>query len=264
MKKKILSYGLWTIALVALLVVMSFVATSRGEEVMDEPIVKVDYTDGMVFLTEDDVVGRLKLHQLYKDGILANELDVDSIETFLKMMNEVEGADVYSKMGGVWHIDLKIKRPISRLINTDGSQFYMDDKGELMYLSNLFTADVVPVTGNFNFDSSNKVDTLVKEMHNDSLITIHKMNQIYRLSTYVCNDAFLSAQITQIHLKENGDFILIPRVGDQKIVLGKATDLDKKFKKLKVFYKKGMNKVGWEAYRTINLKFANQVVCTKR
>ena len=53
-------------------------------------------------------------------------------------------------------------------------------------------------------------------------------------------------------------------MGSHKIILGSAHDLEKKFEKLKVFYRKGLEKVGWDRYQTINLKFENQVVCTKR
>ena len=37
-----------------------------------------------------------------------------------------------------------------------------------------------------------------------------------------------------------------------------------KFEKLKVFYRYGLGKVGWDRYSMINLKYHNQVVCTKR
>jgi cell division protein FtsQ len=30
-----------------------------------------------------------------------------------------------------------------------------------------------------------------------------------------------------------------------------------------VFYKKAIPKVGWDTYKTINLKYANQIVCEK-
>src|SRR5690554_7700331 len=36
-------------------------------------------------------------------------------------------------------------------------------------------------------------------INNDSLKTKSKMDQIYRISNYVCNDAFYNAQIVQVH-----------------------------------------------------------------
>lgn len=243
---------------------MSFVAIERDTEEMNEPRIHIDAKDGFFFLTQDEVINRLKLKHVFKNDMALQDLNVDSIETLLNEMNEVESSEVYCRLGGDWEIFVEIRKPIARVINQNGEQFYLDDKGKLMYLSHLYTADVVPVTSNFNFWKEIDLDTAGRVIHNDSLKTIGALDQIYRLSAYVCNDAFLSAQVTQIHLNEKGDFVLIPRVGDQKIVLGKAKDLESKFNRLQVFYKKGINKVGWDQYDTINLKFANQVVCTKK
>jgi cell division protein FtsQ len=52
-------------------------------------------------------------------------------------------------------------------------------------------------------------------------------------------------------------------VGNHKIILGDCSDLEQKFKKLFAFYKDGLNKIGWNTYKTINLKYKNQVVCTR-
>jgi cell division protein FtsQ len=68
----------------------------------------------------------------------------------------------------------------------------------------------------------------------------------------------------QIYVDENGELLLIPRVGDQKIVFGKTDNIIKKFDKLSLFYRKGIVGNGWKKYSTINLKFKNQIVCTKK
>jgi cell division protein FtsQ len=78
------------------------------------------------------------------------------------------------------------------------------------------------------------------------------------------SDDFLKAQITAIEFNENDELTVYPRVGEHKIILGEAQDLLRKFEKLKIFYRQGLDKVGWDRYSHINLKFDNQVVCTKR
>jgi cell division protein FtsQ len=55
----------------------------------------------------------------------------------------------------------------------------------------------------------------------------------------------------------------VPLIGDQKIILGNARRLENKFDRLKTFYKKAMPYVGWQQYRSINLKFNGQVVCKR-
>jgi len=73
--------------------------------------------------------------------------------------------------------------------------------------------------------------------------------------------------IGQSYLEKNGDFVLIPIVGDLKIVFGPANS-DKsvidKFTRLKIFYKEGIPYEGWQKYTEINLKYDGQIVCRKR
>jgi cell division protein FtsQ len=59
------------------------------------------------------------------------------------------------------------------------------------------------------------------------------------------------------------DLELIPRVGNHTIILGNVSDLQEKFNKLMIFYKEAMPKVGWNKYKTLNLKYKNQIVCKK-
>ncbi len=64
----------------------------------------------------------------------------------------------------------------------------------------------------------------------------------------------------QLFVSPKGDIEIVPRVGDHKIILGTADSLETKFRNLLVFYKKAIPKVGWDAYKTINLKYANQII----
>jgi cell division protein FtsQ len=53
-------------------------------------------------------------------------------------------------------------------------------------------------------------------------------------------------------------------VGDHLVYLGKLENFEDKLARLKEFYKKGLNRVGWNKYSRINLEFNNQIICTKR
>jgi cell division protein FtsQ len=89
------------------------------------------------------------------------------------------------------------------------------------------------------------------------------MNNLYKLSTFITNNKFLKAQIEQIFVEPDGDFDLIPRVGDHTIIFGDADNMDDKFDRLFVFYRNGLSKIGWTRYNIINIKYKNQVVCSK-
>ena len=40
--------------------------------------------------------------------------------------------------------------------------------------------------------------------------------------------------------------------------------MQEKFNKLEIFYKEGLNYMGWEKYETIKLDYKGQVVCDKK
>jgi cell division protein FtsQ len=88
------------------------------------------------------------------------------------------------------------------------------------------------------------------------------LDNIKAMSLYIQNDAFLMAMIDQINITSSNKFELIPKLGDQIILFGDATNIDKKFDKLKLFYKNVVSVKGWKKYSKINLEFDNQIVAS--
>jgi cell division protein FtsQ len=56
---------------------------------------------------------------------------------------------------------------------------------------------------------------------------------------------------------------LVPRVGNQHILLGDASNLPTKMENLATFYKEVMPHVGWNVYKEINLMYKDQIVAVK-
>lgn len=264
MKAKLKYIG-WGLFCIGVIIAMRFTKKSHEERVMNFPEIVLETPQDNVFLSSEDVKGRLIKKGIKIESIQRKELNTGYIEQVLVEMPEIEEAKVYASLSGEWTISGKIRRPIARIFNTRGESYYLDDKGKKMPLSPIYTARVIPVTGKVR---DKLYDPDINEIiNNDSLKSISLLPQIYAITNYVCNDAFLHAQITQIHIEENGDFVLIPRVGMQQIVFGKIDDeavIKERFDKLKIFYHEAMPFAGWGKYETINLKFKKQIVCTKR
>ena len=72
----------------------------------------------------------------------------------------------------------------------------------------------------------------------------------------VCNEGF--------NVLPGKEIELVPRVGNHIIYLGKLEHFEDKLKRLKTFYEKGLNQVGWNKYSRISLEFGNQIICTKK
>jgi cell division protein FtsQ len=263
--KKWLKISLWLIFTIVVFFLMFTVKKYQEETVIDRPSILINVTGENAFLTEDELLTRLDRKGLIYQGQKHKNLKINAIENFLMGMNEIKNAKVFSRIGKHWKIEVELRKPIARIINNVGEQFYLDEDGRTMPLSILYTARIVIVTG----DISDRVngESVEEIINNDTLKSIRKLDDIYRISHYVCNDQLLQSLIGQIHRKHNGDFVLIPQVGGQKIIFGSAfSDLEvsEKFKKLKIFYKEAIPYEGWNTYEEISLKYDKQIVCKKK
>ncbi len=92
----------------------------------------------------------------------------------------------------------------------------------------------------------------------------YAQNELYDFAEFLNENPDWNAWVDQIVVKPNKDVELIPRAGDFRIVLGKLDNYSEKLARFALFIEKGLNVVGWNRYSEINLKYDNQVVCTKK
>ena len=195
----------------------------------------------------------------------ANELNVHSIERAIAAMAEVKDVNVYKHLGAQWEIKLALRKPIARIFNTSGQSYYLDQDGFMMYRSTLHTARVLVFSGAIKdvYNPHLNCDFI----NNPNLKSSQKIGQIYRISNYVCNDPLMHKLIGQVYLNPNGDFILIPLIGEQQIVFGPARsnkEVSDKFERLNYFYKEALPHEGWNKYKEISVKYEGQIVCRKK
>ena len=91
-----------------------------------------------------------------------------------------------------------------------------------------------------------------------------QIQKLMSFARYVEKHEFWSTQIVQLYKAGDGDFELIPRVGAHQIAFGTMDDFEVKLRNLKLLYDQGLKKYGWNRYNKINLKYSNQIICTKR
>ena len=90
------------------------------------------------------------------------------------------------------------------------------------------------------------------------------MRDLYKFAVFLQNNSFWNAQVEQIHVLPSRNVELVPRVGDHLIYLGRLDNYENKLKRVKAFYEKALNQVGWNKYSRINVEFGNQIICTKK
>ena len=262
--KKWLKLTLGIVGLVIVIIAMTSASNWQANLEMEAPDIIVRM-DGDPLISKEEVQDFLRIHQYYLPGMKFENIDYYKIEEELKKKPEILDAKVYTEIGNKWAIDIQQRKPIVRVFNQKGESFYIDELGKCI-VSKAYHSSRVLIANGYIYDSPSDIpiDSII---NNDSLKTIKSIDNIYRISNYVCNDSFLMSQISQIYLRKDGDFILVPQIGDQIIVLGKADsdeEVKEKFNKLITFYKEGIPYEGWSKYKEINLKFRDQIVCKRR
>lgn len=81
-------------------------------------------------------------------------------------------------------------------------------------------------------------------------------------------DDFWQAQIVEIVVSQSQDgalFLrLVPRAGNHTIIFGRIEKVERKLDRLMRFYREGLDREGWNTFRTIDIRFDDRVVCTRR
>ncbi|MDN3586267.1 cell division protein FtsQ [Pedobacter aquatilis] len=242
----------WLVSLAGVVVLLSFINVKKQSVKCTNVKILIPGADN--FIEREEVDQILREDQGVLVGRNLEQINIHQIEKKLQANPYIGFAKVFVDMDGVLNIEIKQRQPILRILNSSGQDFYIDNDGLKMPISPNFTANVLVATGNIQEVFGTRVDTLRTQMARD----------LYKTAQYFKRDTLWDNQIEQITVDSKNDIELIPRVGNQRIILGNADSLDKKMKNLLVFYKKAMPQVGWETYRTINIKYTNQIVCEKR
>ena len=135
------------------------------------------------------------------------------------------------------------RTPIMR-IKSEQADYYMDAEGVRIPVSGNYTARVLVVTGHVTEQFAR--------------------NELIPFVQYITNDEFWNAQIRQLYVQRNNEVVFVPTIGDHLVELGTVEGFEQKLRNLNAVYRDGFRQTGWDKYKTLNLRYRNQVVCIKR
>jgi cell division protein FtsQ len=197
--------------------------------------------DENLFITHETVSKLLIQNQQSVTNKPKEIIDLNGLENALTANPLIKEAQVFIDVEGKITAEIKQKKPIAR-VSTNAS-YYIDDTGSYMPLSTNYTARVPLITG-----------------------TVYKndLANVYTIASKIQQDEFLKKHVVEIHQNDNKTIDLKFRLNSFKIQLGSLKALDKKINNLKAFYQKAMKDNTLESYSVVNLRFDNQVICTKK
>lgn len=203
--------------------------------------IKVSFTETENLYVTEEVVNKLLIQSNDSVSSIDKEtLDLNRVEAMLNDHDMIENAEVFLTLDGKLKATVSQRKPIGRVAGN--SSFYLDRNGEIMSLSEYYSARV-PLM--FGFDGST-------------------VAEVYGIVSYIQNDDFLRKHITGITRLNAEAYALELREDDFQIYFGDTTEIDLKFNNFKAFYKKATKDKKLNTYKKVNLQFGDQVVCTKK
>ncbi len=196
------------------------------------------------FITRKEVIGMLEKKGISPIGKRQDRIRTKIIEKELSKHPLIDRAECYKTPDGKLCVEVAQRIPVLRVMSDDGENYFLDNKGTVMPPDTKCVAHLAVATG--------------------SIEKSFAMKDLYKFAVFLQNNPFWNAQVEQIHVLPGRDVELVPRVGDHLIYLGPLDDFESKLKRVKAFYEKALNRVGWNKYSRINVEFGNQIICTKK
>jgi cell division protein FtsQ len=165
----------------------------------EKPIVEIKteikaLPDSSFLIEEEDVLVELDRGLGFQViGQSFKTIDLNRIETLLEKNPFIKDAEVFLDSRNRLGIHIIQRKPIVRVINNRGDQYYLDEEGIKLPLSKHFAVNIITATGEYPPFSP---DFLTKD---------NALHDLYKLCGEIEADPFLKSMLVQIHvtLKEN-------------------------------------------------------------
>ncbi len=256
LKKKILRislFALWVCLCASVLVLLGAANNIKDHKTSKGIDIEILGARDIFFLDKTDIL-KIVAGEGRRNpaGSAVTSFDLRKLETVLEQNVWVKDAELYFDNNLVLHINIIEKEPVARIFNSNGYSFYVDSSGSKMPLNDKMNVKLPVFTG---FPNESKLSKAT-----DSILT----RQIRKLSGYILGDKFWMAQIAQVDITPDKNFEMIPTVGNHIIQFGDGNNYENKFRRLFIFYKDVLGKVGLDKYSRVSVQYDRQVIGTKK
>ncbi|MCK4569503.1 MAG: hypothetical protein KAT76_04380 [Bacteroidales bacterium] len=259
--RKILHMVFWALLVAGVVFAVAYVGQKHNETICEYFELSVENQNydaltnaaklrAMIIATTDTLAGKT-----------IGEIKPYEIHHLLNANPYIKHADIQTDINGELKIKVVLRQAIIRIINKDGYSYYIGKEGWLMPVNPGFPSRVLIANGSINDGVSNLQG---RKMHIDSLAANSIVRKLYDLAKYVNNSDFLNKLIGQLWITTSGELEIIPLIGEYTILFGSFDEMEEKFEKLATYYREGTSKAGWIDYRSVDLRYKNQVICSKK
>ncbi len=260
MMKKITHIVIWLVLGAWFTVILGFVSGSSEKLLCRQILVNITDSTDVRFVTNVSVRERIINAGMDIQGYPVEGIHTRDLEKQLEQDPYIENAEVYFDVEGSLYVDIEQRKPLVRIMPGGKQGYYIDQKGVILPLSEQFSPMVLLVTGDLSFAER----TGANGMRMADQAADRELQLLLGFARKVTQHPFWNQQIVQVYRGRGGNYELIPRVGAHQIEFGTMEDYATKLRNLKLLYEQGLKQYGWNTYDKIDLKYSNQIICTKR
>lgn len=238
------------VALLAISFLIAFSERKMDDVVCKDIIIELDNARENHFLDEADVLRLVEGSSQSIKGTSLDHVNLRAIEKKLMQDKHILDADLYGDLKGNLVVNVELRRPIARIVQSDAPDAYFAEDGVVMSVSDKYTSRVLLISGAY----------AKKLLEWEDLNKKEEGKKLLKMIEFIQEDKFWKAQVAQLDINSQGKITILPQVTGQMVEFGKADDYENKFRKLMIFYKEILPTRGWTRYERINLEYDGQII----
>lgn len=254
MVKNILSIVVWVLTAAALVALFVF----ARENYLEKPIQSVT----LIPESDSGFVKQSVLHDEIAAMCVNKKVGTANMLEILQKLNNnpwIESNTSYIDLDGHLNVSFKEYEPQLRIFGKDGRSVYLTNEGTVIPSSSIYTPYVLIASGNFDLQNDSTAYQL-----NDSIQQDINLIKALRWFKAIHSNSFIKNCTGQLYCNSKNEFELTVRGIEAKVIVGDTCIAADKLKRLETFMKQRINNQETKTFKSINLKFKNQIVCTKQ
>ena len=235
---------------IVLFVTIGFSSKRQNKKHINEVVVKIVNQGNNYFIDNLEVLDLINAENTdYVLGLRVEQLNLKELEKRVKKHPFVREVEVFKDLKGNLLVDVIQTRPIARVYDPKGPDYYIGEQGQVLPVTAKHTARVplVEMKDKQILNAKNLMDT-------------EDGRKLFDMMTFIDQNKFWNAQVAHLFVDKDFNASMLTQVSRQVVDFGEMTELDKKFRKLKVFYQTILPGEGWNSYDSVSIKYTKQIV----
>lgn len=221
--------------------------------------VEVEFRDSLKFVNSAEVRNWLDRDYGICTGRRLDSLDLGRIEQLLLSRGPIVGCEAWTDGKGVLHVEISQRMPVLRFSYGGGQGYYIDAEGWIIPLHSSYTADVRVIEGSIPVRPAAGFSGLP-----ESEADRKWLQGMLKLQREIDGSRTWSPLVRRTIIRSDGDIALTLGSGDELYIIGGPERLEEKLSGIEEYLRNIVPLKGEGYYRTVNLKYKNQIICRQK